>query len=392
MRVTADPIPTADSREQEHAPVLAVTPRSRVAGLIDRRTARVIGTLAIFAAIAAFIYGARRVLVVFLFAIFVAYLLNPAVSWVERRSPLSRNSRMRAILQVYVVMAILVAVLFTVVGPPLVEEGRKLGRDLPGLMQNLSTGHLAAQIGAKRGWSYETQQRAQELLAAHRDAIVHWAQSFGSYAASLAVNAIWIILIPILAIFFLRDGWKFADAVIDTTDRWRQKQFLRDMIADLDHMLAHYIRAQLVLAALSLVAYTAVLSIFRMPYAIVLGALGGVLEFVPVVGPLAAAAAILGVAFLTSYKHILLIALFLGAWRLVQDYVSAPRIMGRSLELHPLAALFAVLAGGELAGVIGVFLSIPVMATLRIIWKRWRAFAEPAAAQNVIVKPVRPAA
>src|SRR5581483_7795422 len=242
------------------------------------------------------------------------------------RSPLSRNLRGCAILQVYVVMAILVAVLFTVVVPPLVEEGRKLASDLPGLMQNLSTGHLAAQIGAKRGWSSETQQRAQELLAAHRDAIVHWAQSVGSYAARLAVNAIWVILIPILAIFFLRDGWKFADAIIDTTDHRHQKEFLRDMIVDLDRMLAHYIRAQLVLAAFSLVAYTAILSIFRMPYAIVLGVPGGVSEFVPVVGPLAAAAAILGVAFLTSYKHILLIALFLGAWRLVQDYLSAPRI------------------------------------------------------------------
>jgi hypothetical protein len=230
-------IPTADSREQERAPVHAVAPRSRVAGLIDRRTARVIGTLVIFAAIAAFIYGARRVIVVFLLAIFLAYLLNPAVSWVECRSPLSRNSRGSAILQVYVVIAILVALLFTVVGTSLVEEGRKLSRDLPGLMQNLSTGHLAAQIGAKRGWSYETQQRAEELLAAHRDAIVRWAQSFGSYAASLAVNAIWIILIPILAIFFLRDGWKFADAVIATTDRRRQKQFVRDMVADLDHII-----------------------------------------------------------------------------------------------------------------------------------------------------------
>ncbi len=390
--MTTDRIHADGIREQEHMPVLAGAPRFGVAGLIDRRTARVIGTLVIFAAIAAFIYGARRVLVVFLFAIFLAYLLNPAVSWIERRSPLSRNSRGLAILQAYVVIAILVAVLLTFVGPPLVEEGRKLGRDLPGLMQNLSTGHLAAQIGAKRGWSYATQQRAQELLAAHRDAIVHWAQSFGIYAAGLAVNAIWIILIPILAIFFLRDGWKFADAVIDTTEGRRQKQFLRDIIADLDHMLARYIRAQLVLATFSLVAYTAVLSIFRMPYAIVLGALGGALEFVPVVGPLGAAAAILGVAFLTSYKHVLLIALFLGAWRLVQDYVSAPRIMGSSLKLHPLAVLFAVLAGGELAGMIGVFLSIPIMATLRIFWNRWRAFAPPAPAQNVIVKPERPAA
>jgi len=76
----------------------------------------------------------------------------------------------------------------------------------------------------------------------------------------------------------------------------------------------------------------------------------------------------------------------------VNDRALLLTIMGRSLELHPLAALFAVLAGDELAGVIGVFLSIPMMATLRIFWKRWRAFAALAPAQNVIVKPERPAA
>src|SRR5581483_8986628 len=129
-------IPTPSAFEQEHTPVFPIASYSRVTGLIDRRTTRVIRTLVIFAAIAAFIYGERRVIVVFLLAIFVAYLLNPAVSWVERRSPLSRNLRGCAILQVYVVMAILVAVLFTVVVPPLVEEGRKLASDLPGLMQN----------------------------------------------------------------------------------------------------------------------------------------------------------------------------------------------------------------------------------------------------------------
>jgi predicted PurR-regulated permease PerM len=67
---------------------------------------------------------------------------------------------------------------------------------------------------------------------------------------------------------------------------------------------------------------------------------------------------------------------FLAGWRLVQDYVTSPRIMGRSVELHPLAAIFGVLAGGEIAGVLGVFLSIPVMASLRIVARRWRVYVD----------------
>jgi predicted PurR-regulated permease PerM len=67
---------------------------------------------------------------------------------------------------------------------------------------------------------------------------------------------------------------------------------------------------------------------------------------------------------------------FLGAWRLIQDYVITPRIMGKSMELHPLAAIFGVMAGGEIAGVLGVYLSIPVMASLRIVWRRGRIYVE----------------
>jgi len=107
-----------------------------------------------------------------------------------------------------------------------------------------------------------------------------------------------------------------------------------------------------------------------------LGTAGGAMEFVPVVGPLLAGAAMIVVAILTGYPHWPLVLLFLIIWRMVQDYVISPRIMGGSVELHPLAALFGILAGGEIAGVLGVYLSIPVMASLRIFWRRWRIYAE----------------
>jgi predicted PurR-regulated permease PerM len=112
------------------------------------------------------------------------------------------------------------------------------------------------------------------------------------------------------------------------------------------------------------------------PYSLVLGTLGGVMEFVPVVGPLVAAISIFGVAFLTNYHHLLLLLIFLGVWRLIQDYVNSPRIMGERVELHPLLALFAILIGGEIGGVIGVYLSVPLIASLCILWKRWERYEE----------------
>jgi predicted PurR-regulated permease PerM len=75
---------------------------------------------------------------------------------------------------------------------------------------------------------------------------------------------------------------------------------------------------------------------------------------------------------MAGYNHIWWLVVFLLIWRGIQDYFSSPRIMGQTLELHPLVVLFGVFAGGEVAGVIGVFLSIPVMATLRILWRAWQ--------------------
>jgi predicted PurR-regulated permease PerM len=84
--------------------------------------------------------------------------------------------------------------------------------------------------------------------------------------------------------------------------------------------------------------------------------------------------AVLAVALLSGYSHMWLLLVFLLVWRGIQDYITSPRILGNKLELHPLTVLFGVLAGGEVAGVIGVFLSIPVLATLRILWHTWMLY------------------
>jgi predicted PurR-regulated permease PerM len=343
--------------------------------IFHKTTAQVLATIILFAAVGAFAWGARRTLIAFLFAILFAYLLDPPVKFVQK-SRVGSGSRTRAILVVYLALIGVLGIVFLVTGPKLVREGHTLVNSLPTLFDNLSTGQIARQIGTRRGWSGSTQERAAQLLASHRDAILKYAQEAGTRVAEVATQAVWLILIPILAIFFLRDGGQFANSVIDSMDRGSEKQLLRGIFQDLHEMLAAYIRAQLVLAGISLVVYTVVMAIMQVPYAYVLGVLGGLMEFIPVVGPLVAAAFILGVAFLSNYPHLLLLIAFLGGWRMVQDYVVSPRIMGGGVKLHPLAALFGVLVGAEIAGVLGVYLSIPIIATLRIIYRRWERYQQ----------------
>jgi predicted PurR-regulated permease PerM len=347
--------------------------------IFDSRTSRVLFTALLFAVGLGFLYAARRTLILFLFAIIFAYLINPAVGRLEKLF----RSRTWAITAIYVLLLIGIALFGFLVGPRIARQSARLGESLPALMDKAGTSQLSGQIsqltariGSQRGWSDATQRRIKDFLLSRRDDLNRLAQRIGLRAAEAAQEVWLLFLVPILAIFFLRDGGSFHEVLLTLVQSRTQRDFLQDVLQDLNQMLAQFIRAQLTLAALSLVAYSSILGAMRVPYALTLGTAGGALEFVPLAGPLLAGAAMMIVAVLAGYPHWAFLLLFLFVWRMIQDYVISPRVMGSSVELHPLAALFGILAGGEIAGILGVYLSIPVMASLRIVWRRWRIYAE----------------
>jgi predicted PurR-regulated permease PerM len=339
--------------------------------LTDARTARVIITALLFALGLGFLYAARQTLVAFLFAIFFAYLMSPLVSYLEKLL----RGRVRAIAVIYILMLALVVLFFISMGPRIGRESARLGQSLPALT-HLSSGQIAETLEQQHGWNSRVVDLLRDYLANHSDEIAHLAQNVGLHVADVAKQAWLLLVVPLLSIFFLKDGEAFSQILLDLVQSRPQRELLQNVLSDLNQMLAHFIRAQLTLAALTFVMYSAFLAMMQVQYALVLGTLGGLLEFIPVVGPLVAALTIVSVALLMGYKHWLVLVIFLGVWRLIQDYVSSPRIMGHSMELHPLAAIFGVMAGGEVAGILGIFLSIPVMASLRIVFRRWRLYAE----------------
>jgi len=340
--------------------------------LIDVRTSRVLFTVLLFALGLGFLYIARRTLIAFLFAVFFAYLMDPAVSRVEKWV----RGRGRAIGLMYLLLVALLITFFFFVGPQIARQGQRLSESLPKLLETVSSGQIAEQIGKEQGWSVSTRVQLSNLLANHRTELLGLAQRIGLRVADVAQQAWLLIVVPILAAFFLKDGRAFGEVLLSFVHSRPQREFLEGVLGDLNQMLAQFIRAQLTLAAFSFVAYLAFLELGGVPYALVLGTAGGMMEFIPVVGPLVAAVLIFSVAMLMSYPHWLLLLIFLGAWRMIQDYVVSPRVMGQCMELHPLAAVVGVLAGGEIAGVLGIYLSIPIMASLRIVWRRWRLYAE----------------
>jgi predicted PurR-regulated permease PerM len=105
------------------------------------------------------------------------------------------------------------------------------------------------------------------------------------------------------------------------------------------------------------------------PNAIALGILAGILEFIPVIGWITAAATIVTAGILTHSHWIWILAL-LAVWRVLMDYGVSPRVVGHELEIHPLMAIFTLMVGGAVGGIVGIYLSVPLVAALRVIYRR----------------------
>jgi len=341
---------------------------------LDKKTAQALFTALIFALALLFVYSAWRVIICFLFAIFFAYLLEAPVA---RLQPLFRGSRNAAIAVVYLIMVAVVVLVVSLVAPKVIQETQTLLQKSPRLANQISGGQITRQVqqvATQHGWSADTQQRIQSFVIDHRGEIIGAIQNLVLRAARTLQGLWWLLLVPLLAIFFLKDGSRFGDIIINAVDDKRNRQIVSATVAQMNSMLGDFLRAQLLLSALAMVVITVFLSAMRVQYAVAVGPAAGALEFIPVVGPFLGILLVLGVGFLTGYHHLFWVFLFLLLWRVLQDYVNSPRIMGDKLKLHPLAVLFGVLAGGEVGGVIGVFLSIPALCTLRILWHTWQLY------------------
>jgi len=173
-----------------------------------------------------------------------------------------------------------------------------------------------------------------------------------------------VVLVPILAFLFLVNGPKIGATLQRMLAR---RPTERGIVEDLHHVVGRYIRALLLLSVIAFLAYAVFLTVVGVPYGLLLAAVAGLLEFVPVFGPLLATVVILVVASLTGFAHLLWIVVFIAAYRVFQDYVLGPRLMGAEAGVHPILVLFGLLAGEELAGVAGIFVSVPVLAAAMIV-------------------------
>ena len=152
-----------------------------------------------------------------------------------------------------------------------------------------------------------------------------------SHAGSLVV----IILVPILSFFILKDGRAIRRSMLGILADGSRRDMIQDIAADVHLLLAQYMRALVLLAAAAFIAYGAFFSLIGVPYGILLAAIAFPLEFIPMLGPLAAAVIILMVAGLSGFHHLLWILVFLAVFRVFQDYVLSPHLLSTGNRTPP---------------------------------------------------------
>jgi predicted PurR-regulated permease PerM len=338
---------------------------------IDPKAARVAWTVFLLALLLATAYAVRETLAVFVIALLFAYLLIPLVGFVERITPRQVSPRV-ALAIVYLALLGAIVALALTLGSRLADEANSLATQLPALVKNpswMQNFPLPAWLEPARA---SLIQKVQGELSMSGQEILPYIKGLGGQLVSGAKYALYFVLIPILAFFFLKDGATIRDEFVAALVEERRKPIVDDILEDINLLLGEYIRALVLLSAASFAANSLFLAFTGAPYAVLLAGVAALGEFVPVVGPAAGGLVIVLVTGLSGYSHVLLYLLFWILWRMVQDYAISPYLMSRGVQLNPMLVLFGVLAGDQIAGVLGMLLSVPLLAILRVVFVRLR--------------------
>jgi predicted PurR-regulated permease PerM len=329
---------------------------------IDEKALRVTWTVFLFGFLLFLVYSIRDTLLVFAAAVLFAYVLSPIVSLIERFLP---QRRVIALGLVYVLLlGALVGLGFALI-PKLAAEATSLLTRLPALVMSgrWATLPLPSWANPVRGQIMEALNRQAAGLEAH---VVPFIQEAGTRILSEVSSLVPMILVPIMAFFFLKDARTIKFALLGLA-RGQARARLAAIINGVHGMLQSYMKALVILAAASFLAWVIFLNILGEPYALLLAGLAGALEFVPVIGPAAALIIILVVSSTAGVGGVAWVIVFWILNRVFQDYVLNPFLMSSGVEIHPILVLFGVLAGDQLGGIPGMFYSVPVLAILKVV-------------------------
>ncbi|MBV8030680.1 MAG: AI-2E family transporter [Betaproteobacteria bacterium] len=330
--------------------------------------------LAIAAAIGFLVWLLAPILVPFLFAAILAYTLDPLVERLTNR----HFPRTLGVLLVMLVALGLIVGLLLVVVPLFYRETQLLAQKLPTLLE-WTNRHgapwlrekfhidLALDVDTVKGL-------ARDAFAGNEDLAKRIAHSLGAGGLALLAFLVNLALVPVVLFYLLRD-WNKVLASVEGLIPPRARPKMLVMAADVDRVLAEFLRGEMLVILIMGTYYTTALSITGLEFALPIGVITGLAVLVPYVGItvglfLATAAALLQ---FDTFAGVLWVWLAIGIGQALEGMLVTPLVVGHRIGLHPVAVIFALLAFGHVFGFFGVLLALPASAALLVGLRHLRA-------------------
>jgi len=306
----------------------------------------------------------------FVFAALLGWLGDPLVDRIERRG-LSRNI---AVLLVFGTMMLALAIALVLLVPLLERQLITLVQSLPRYRDWL-VGTVVPWLEQRTGMQLMAWLDPERLIELVR---THWQQAGGLAATMLGYVSrsgfallgliANVVLLPVLTFFFLRDWDLFVERVAALVPRDHQATVAR-LAGESSAVLGAFLRGQFLVMLILGVLYGIGLWAVGLDLGVLIGVLAGVLTFVPYLGP-ATVVVFGGIAALVQYgdwPHLLGVLAVFGVGQVIESYFLTPKLVGDRIGLHPVAVIFAVLAGGQLFGFLGMLLALPVAAVANVL-------------------------
>jgi predicted PurR-regulated permease PerM len=301
-----------------------------------------------------------EILAPFIIAMIISYVLNPIVSLLNSR----KVPRTIAVLLIYVIFIMSATVVLMNLIPMFMRQLDEFNKHIPQLAMK-AQGFVDTMNGLQfvpdsiRTGINNSLAKLENGISL---AISGYIDGIGS-----TINMIFIaFIIPFLAFYMLKDFQLIEKTALAIVPKEKRKQVIT-LLVDIDTALGNYIRGQfLVCIIIGILAYLGYWLV-GMPYALLLACVVAVFNIIPYLGPFFGAAPAIIMASTISLKMMLMVAVVNTACQILEGNVISPQIVGRSLKMHPLIIIFALLVGGELAGVIGLILAVPFFAVMKVI-------------------------
>jgi predicted PurR-regulated permease PerM len=302
-----------------------------------------------------------RVATPFLIAGVITYLLHPIVEQMKSLGV----PRTISILLIYILFMIFLAYLLMKGTPYIIEEFKDLIENIPqfiNVYRNVVSDFYQQTSTMPDGFRVKVEGFFTNIEEIAAEGVVGTVESLGG----LVDYFLMAIIIPFLIFYLLKDFDLLEKTAWYLTPRkWRNSG--RELVRDINVSLGNYIRGQLLVCLVVAIIASIGLWIVGMPYAVILGIFIGITNIIPYFGPIIGAVPVAIIAFTESFQLVLLGLVVNFGIQLIEGNILSPLIVGKSLHMHPILIMFALIVGGEVGGIIGLIVAVPILAILKVI-------------------------